>query len=259
VSLKGSGKRTVMGRRLLALTGGLITLGLGLLPPAALAGVDSIWEAIKGSEFRFARLQTDVPFYPIGWAQDTFYPRARFKDENGVLPDGEVVENTFDLGLLAPAYVAKRDMLILGADCAWDDLHVRSGPYQDQSVLRFAPVTAWLHQFGESEMVSAFAAPTFSKELRSDQPSGSSVFAGVIGMHWFSDTFQLLYGGVYQYSFGQQQGYPYLGVMWSPSPKCSVTLTFPWPAITYAPRDRLLLQLGVTPGGFVLGPTRQRF
>ena len=34
-----------------------------------------------------------------------------------------------------------------------------------------------------------------------------------------------------------------------PSPKWSLALVFPWPTLTYAPRDRWLLQLGIAPGG----------
>jgi len=226
-----------------------VLLALALGPLTAFAGMDDIVEAIRQSEFSFARSVSEVPFYPVGWAQNQFYPRTQFADEAGVLPDGEVVENTFSLGVVLPAYVAKRDMLLLGADLAWDNLDVRSGPYQDQSILRLTPVAAWLHQFGEKETVGAFVAPIFSQELRGDQPWGTSGYGGVIGMHWFSDEWQLLYGGVYQYSYGQNTGYPYLGVLWLPSPKWSLSLAFPWPTITYVPRDRWLLQVGLAPGG----------
>ena len=226
-----------------------LMLALATGPLTAFAGMNDILEAIQQSEFRFARSVSEVPFFPVGWAQDRFYPRAQFKDERGALPNGEVVENTFDLGCVLPAYVAKRDMLLLGTDVAWDNLDVQSGPYADQSVLRLAPVAAWLHQFGENETVGAFVAPIFSKELREGQPWGANGYGGVIGMHWFSDEFQLLYGGVYQYSFGQHAGYPYLGMMWMPTPRCSLALVFPWPTFTYTPADRWILQLGISPGG----------
>jgi hypothetical protein len=227
----------------------LMALCFILLPMDSQAGIRDILDAIQTSEFRFMRSESDVPFYPVGWVQNTFYPSNGFQDKDGVFPDGEAAEDTFNIGLLMPVYVAKRDMLVLGADLAWDLLQVRDGPYQDQSVVRLAPVAGWLHQFGESDTLIAFAAPIFSKEMQGNQPWGTSAYGGVIGMHYFSETFQMLYGGVYQYSFGRHQGYPYFGIMWAPSPKCSVTLTFPWPSITYVPRDRWLLQLGVAPGG----------
>jgi len=32
--------------------------------------------------------------YPVGWAQSSFYPRAQFAHEPGVLPGGDAAENT---------------------------------------------------------------------------------------------------------------------------------------------------------------------
>ncbi|MGB7747160.1 MAG: DUF6268 family outer membrane beta-barrel protein [Verrucomicrobiia bacterium] len=224
-------------------------LALTMGPLTAFAGMDNMIEAVQQSEFSFARSVSEVPFYPIGWAQDKFYPSTQFKDEAGVLPESEVAENTADLGLILPAYVAKRDMLLLGADIASDNIFIRSGPYQDQSILRLTTVAAWLHQFGEKETVGAFVAPIFSKELLWDQPWGISGYGGVMGLHRYSEEFQLLYGGVCENNFGRYTGYPYLGAQWLPTPKWSLTLVFPWPTLSYVPRDRWLLQLGITPGG----------
>jgi hypothetical protein len=127
------------------------------------AGMDETLKAIQQSEFSFTRSVSEVPFYPAGWMQSRFYPRAEFKDERGVLPEGAVVENTLDLGLMLPAYVARRDMLIVGADLALDSLDVRPGPYRDQSILRLTPIAAWLHQFGDNETVGVFVAPILSR------------------------------------------------------------------------------------------------
>lgn len=209
--------------------------------------MQEILDAVNASEFKFARSSSDVPFMPLGWAQDRFYPNAQFS--GGGLPNAGVVENTADLGAVVPPYVGQRDMLLLGGDVAWDHITVKSGPYADQSVLRLTPVTGWLHQFDEEDLAGAFVAPIFSKELLNDEPWGVNGYGGVVGIHWFSDHFQLLYGGVYQYNFGQSAGYPYLGVMWQPTPRVSLAVVFPWPNISYVPADRWLLQLGVSPGG----------
>lgn len=226
-----------------------LALALTVGPRFAFAGMNETLEAFQQSEFSFARTVSEVPFYPIGWAQDTFYPRAQFKDEGGRLPAGTVVENTLNFGLVLPAYVGRRDMFLLGADLAWDNLEVRSGPYQDQSILRVTPVAAWLHQFGERDTLGIFAAPILSQEVYQDQPLGVSGYGGVVVMHQFNPEWQLLYGGVYQDNFGQQSGLPYLGVLWSPNPQCSLALVFPWPTFTYVPHERWLLQLGLVPGG----------
>jgi hypothetical protein len=231
-------------RRRLAL-GGLLLM----VAHSASAGIQNILEAIQSSEFRFARTGSEVPFPPLGWMQNRFYPNSRFENEGGGLPQAEVEQNTFNLGGMLPPYVGPRDMLLLGGDAAWDYIAVKSGPYRDQSVLRLIPVAGWLHQFGDADLAGAFAAPIFSNELLGDGPWSCNGYSGVIGMHWLSDQLQLLYGGVYQYSFGQHSGYPYLGVLWNPTPRCSLNLVFPWPTFTYVPADRWLLQLGVSPGG----------
>ncbi len=209
--------------------------------------MQEILEAVKTSEFRFSRSSTEVPFMPLGWAQDRFYPNSQFTGAG--LPGAGVVENTASLGAVVPPYVGQRDMLLVGGDMAWDHISIKSGPYKDQSVLRLTPVTGWLHQFGEEDMAGAFVAPIFSKELLNDGSWGANGYGGVVGIHWFSDHFQLLYGGIYQYSFGQSAGYPYFGVMWQPTPRCSLNFVFPWPTFTYVPADRWLLQVGMAPGG----------
>jgi hypothetical protein len=234
-----------------------LALVLAARLPSAFAGVDDLVKAVKHSEFSFARVVSDVPFYPLGWAQDHFYPRAQFADQ-GALPNAGVVENTFDLGLVLPAYVAKRDMLLLGGDVALDNHFVQSGPYPNQSVVQLVPVAAWLHQFGENETVGVFAAPIISKGLQGAQPWGGSGYAGLIALHHFSDRFQLLYGGVYENSFGQSSGYPYLGVLWLPSPKWSVDLVIPWPTISYTPHERWLLHQPDVEASFAWAAARSK-
>lgn len=226
-------------------------LALGLLAagPSAFGGMNDTLQAIQQSEFSFARTTSELPFYPVGWTQNRYYPVASFKESGGNLPSATMVENTLNVGTVLPAYVAKRDMFLLGGDLAWDDLTVKTGPYPDQSILRVTPVGAWLHQFGENETVGAFAAPILSKNLESSDAWGTSGYAGIIALHYFSPEYQLLYGGVYQNSFGQSMGYPYVGLLWLVSPRCQLSIVFPWPTFTYSPQDRWLLQLGLAPGG----------
>jgi opacity protein-like surface antigen len=148
-----------------------------------------------------------------------------------------------------PVYVAQRDMFLLGGDVARDTIKVRSGPYRDQRITRVTPVAAWLHQFGKDDMVGAFIAPIYSQETLNDQPWSISGFAGVIGMHWQSDTLQWFYGGIYEQSFGEEAAYPYFGLQWAPTPQWVLALLFPWPTISYTPANHWLLQVGIAPGG----------
>ena len=186
---------------------------------------------------------------PLGWLQSRYYPNSTFQAEEGNLAEADAAETTLGLGAVLPAYVAQRDMLMLGGDLSLDRIAVKSGPYADQSVMTLTPVAAWLHQFGENDLAGAFIAPVMSYEMRAANDWGFSGYGGVVGMHYFNDQFQLLYGGVYQNSFGDSMGYPYLGLNWLPTPRWSIALVIPWPTISYAISDRWLVQLAVAPGG----------
>lgn len=223
-------------------------LCLGSTP--ALAAVDDILQAIRQSEFRFGRTVSEVPFFPLGWAQFQYYPSTEFKDEHGKLAPAEAGERTFDMGGVFPTYVHARDMVLLGGDIAWDTVNVQSGPYRDQRIVRVTPVAAWLHQFGRDHTVGTFVAPVLSKETKQpDQPWTTNGFAGVIAMYWYSDTLQWYYGGVYETYFGVDYFYPYLGLQWNPTPQWSIAALFPWPTISYAPAKGWIVQLGIAPGG----------
>jgi hypothetical protein len=224
-------------------------IAAALVPLPALAGIDDILEAVKQSEFTFARTTSDVPFFPLGWLQNTRYSAATFTDEDGVRPSANVSENTFSVGAVLPTYVAKRDMFLLGGDLDWDRIDVNTGPYQDQRVLRLTPMAAWLHQFGAFETVGAFIAPIFSQETRASQGWSTNGYAGIVGIHWYSNQLQLMYGGVYEYSFGSHNLYPYLGLQWLPIRQLSVALVIPWPTISYVLNPRWMLQLAMSPGG----------
>ena len=212
-------------------------------------GMREVLDAIRASEFRFTRTASDVPFMPVGWAQNRYYPNAGFKAERTPSQGVTVEEYTVSAGAVIPVMVRSRDMFLVGGDVSLDDIAVKAGPFPDQTVLRITPVLAWLHQFGADDMVGAFVAPLFSREMKRDLPWGTSGYGGIVAMHWFSESVQFLYGGVYENSFGRDRFYPYMGCMWNPGPRWSVALVFPWPTLTYAPSRNWILQLGISPGG----------
>jgi len=227
-----------------------LAVGSFLFPTlCAHAGIDDLFNAVQQSEFRFFRMQSEVPFIPLGWVQEKHYLETEYTPTSGNLPSATASESTFNEGLALPAFIAKRDMLVLGEDILWDRIDVKSGPYSDKDVLMLTPLVAWLHQFNSNNLAAAFGAPILSTTLNQSSPWGAECYAGIIGLHWQSDKVQWLYGGVYEYSYGRNFGYPYLGLMWLPTPKVSISLTYPWPTISYSPQDRLLFQILVAPGG----------
>ncbi|MEX0330782.1 MAG: DUF6268 family outer membrane beta-barrel protein [Puniceicoccaceae bacterium] len=226
-----------------------LLLNLFLAGTVAHGGMQEVLEAVRESEFRFARSVSDVPFLPLGWVQDTYYPNAGFEPKRGNLPNVTIAQNTFSAGAVYPVDVRKREMVLVGGDLTMDFVGVKTGPFRDQRVLRLTPVAAWLKQASRDDLVGVFVAPMISKELKSGGPWGFSGYGGIVAMHYFSDTLQFLYGGVYHNNFGQHAAYPYLGVNWIPNSKWSVALVFPWPTIVYAPDKNWILQLGLAPGG----------
>jgi hypothetical protein len=87
--------------------------------------MQEILDAVNASEFKFARSSSEVPFIPLGWAHDRFYPNLQFS--GGGLPNAGMVENTADLGAEVPPYVGRRDMLLRGGELAWDHITIKSG------------------------------------------------------------------------------------------------------------------------------------
>ena len=219
------------------------------LPCSLFAGMQEILDGLKASEFRFARSGSEVPFLPAGWLTHQYYPDASFEANLEILPDAEVQENATSLGAFMPLSVQSRDMVLVGVDLSLDRIKVQSGPFRDQDVVRLTPVAAWMRQVNRNNLVAAFAAPIFSKEVRSGGEWGTGGYAGVVGLHWRSDTMQWVYGAVYENSFGRDRFYPYLGLQWNPHPRLSVSLVIPWPTITYAPGEDWILQMGISPGG----------
>jgi hypothetical protein len=214
-----------------------------------LGSVDSLIEAVQNSEFRFARTQSDVPFPPAGWLEVRYTPRTEFKSSSGEIAPGSFVETAFSQGVIGPVYVSQRDMLLLGENVFLEKADVQTGPYSDQRVLAVVPMAAWLRQIDRNNLGGAFIAPQFSRELNHDDSWGAQAYCGVIIIHWKTDTLQWVYGAVYEYSFGRNYIYPYLGALWLPNPKVSLSLTFPWPTLSYVPRDPFMLSIGLTPGG----------
>jgi hypothetical protein len=227
-----------------------LLLGAILSPvPRAGAALAEVLAAIQESEFRFARTKSNVPFPPLAWVQTRHSSPTDFASTAGGTAPGSFIGKEFSQGLLAPIKWGKQDLVFLGENILVDQLDVESGPYTDQSIVTLTPMAAWLHQANADNMVGSFVAPLFSRDIGHNNVWGTQVWAGVVAMHWRNDRLQWLYGGVYEYSFGQNHIYPYLGLLWAPNPQWALALVFPWPTLSYVPRDRWMLSLAVSPGG----------
>ncbi len=228
---------------LLAVAGGFFLAG------HAFGGVDEIVQAIASSELRFSRVNSDAPFLPLGWARHKYYSEAEFASFQGGVSPGSFRQQETSLGLVLPAYVGRRDIVLAGLDagCNWFDF--KSSPVSDAEVLTLTPVVGWLRQLDTNSQIAAFVAPMFSSALGDNSRWGADIFTGLIGTYQANDHLMWIYGGVYEYGFGSHYVYPYLGLNWLPDEHWAVALIAPWPNVTYAPNKDLFLHIGVSPGG----------
>jgi Domain of unknown function (DUF6268) len=213
------------------------------------ASIDDLVQAFAASEIKLSRVENDVPMPPLGWMQQRFYSSAEFSSYSGANPPGSFRQHETGVGLFLPAYIGRRDLVLAGLDASRDVFDFKSGSARDIEVLTLTPATGWLHQLNPDSQIGAFLAPMFSSAHSGSGRWGAQAFAGVLATHQARDSMTLIYGAVYEYSFGSHRGYPYLGLNWLPDRHWAVALIVPWPAISYAPTDRFFLQLGAQPGG----------
>jgi len=220
-------------------------LALALLLPAtpAHAALDALMQAILESDFRLTTQESDIPFPRTAWVQTEYSPHTEISG------GARYAETAVSQGALWPASVSKRDMFVLGENIRWDQVEARTGPPDRHTVLTVSPIAAWLRQIDHDNLVAVFTAPFFSRELQHHDSWGMQCFTGVVALHWRDQHWKWLYGGVHEYTFGDNILYPYLGAIWTPSRHWSVNLVIPWPAVSYAPDKNTLYTLGLSPGG----------
>ena len=223
----------------------LVVVALSLSPTAR-AGIDDLVQAIAHSDIRFTLADSYVPFIPIAWANYRHYTETEFVNNVGL---GKFREDQANLGAIVPAYVGQRDMVLVGFDAAFSQFDFDTPAVRDANVVTLTPVAGWLRQLDDDSQIGAFVAPLFSSALDDSSEWGAEAFAGVIGSYRANDRLMWIYGGVYEYSFGDHYFYPYVGLRWTPDEHWAVSLVAPWPTIAYAPNENFFINVGVTPGG----------
>ena len=70
-----------------------------------------------------------------------------------------------NFGLVLPAYVGRRDIVLTGMDTSYDRFDFKSSTVGDAEVLTLTPVVGWLRQLDTNSQIAAFVAPMFSSAL----------------------------------------------------------------------------------------------
>jgi hypothetical protein len=233
-----------------ALLPGLMSVPL----PASL--IDSVIERIQRSEFVFGAARANAPFPPIGWVNATSYDNSELNLANGRI---EFDEFSASQALFGPVWVGKKDLILVGESLLWQEVDFED-PLTAQREIRSAmPLVGWLRQTGPKSQLGAFAAPEFVSGggYEGYELDDFTLYTGVIGTYLASDRLMWIYGGVAYFTDYEDTLLPYLGVLWTPSDKWSVSIIAPWPSISYAPTRDYMFQFGLSPAGAVLAATNE--
>lgn len=229
--------------------GGVLALVLcacSLMP--ARAGIDQLIHNFQQSDFEFGKVESRVPYPPLSWLSYTIYDETEF-----VAPDagdpGAFQQQAFSQSLLLPVYIGQRDLFAAGEFVGYNRFDFRDPDRDDRDLYNVGLIGGWIRQVTPRSQLSAFGAPFVSTRFDGTEPEGVEFYTGLVGLYRSTDTFTWLYGGVYEYGFGDHFLYPYAGFIWLPSPDLSVSFVAPWPSVTYALTDRLMLRAGFAPAG----------
>ena len=201
------------------------------------------------SDLEFGKTESRIPYPPLGWASVRLYDETEFRYG----PDGGesavFEQRDYSQSLMLPVYIGRKDLVALGEFLGYNEFNFKDGGLEDQELYTAGLMGGWLRQISPRTQASVFVAPFVTSELGGESPEGVEVYAGGVGLYRKSDTFTWLYGGVYEYSYGDQFLYPYAGFLWLPTPDWSLSFIAPWPSVSYACTDRLMLRAGFVPAG----------
>jgi hypothetical protein len=219
----------------------------------ARAGMDQMIRSLQQSDFQFGRTESRLPYPPLSWLAYTIYAENEFTpgDTNTLneLGWGKFRQQVVNQALVLPAYIGKKDMILVGESAMLTYFHFADPGLKDEELYMFAPVGAWVRQFTPKLQGGAFLVPMAFSSIGGSAPYGWEIYCGAMGSYRSRDDFTWLFGGVYEHSFGDSYFYPDIGFIWLPSPRWSISLLAPWPTVSYSAADDIVLSLGFVPAG----------
>lgn len=215
------------------------------------AGYNEIIQAIAESDFDFQRKDSELPGIPLGWLRATRYQGSAFDAGPGLNDSLAFDQADFSHGMFLPVAAAKRDILVVGYYYGHTRFDFRRRLQGDDSgeINRFAGAAAWFHQVNTNWMAATFAVPYVQSSLDGGDPWATDWYVGSVARYYYKPAVQVLMGGVYIRSYGENLVYPYLGAIWMPTPSLAVTAVFPWPSVSYAISRSTMVRLGASPSG----------
>lgn len=206
-------------------------------------------QKLQTTEFEFSRAETDVPFVPLSAINVSSYGKTEFQKTDGSGPAAEYRSSYIGAYTTVPLYVGKRTLAVAVPYVSHTRFTSMTGGLGDQSVDSvYLPLGgAW--QADDGNQWGGFVMPSVHSPLRGDGEWAEDFMGGALGRHFSGNDSIWYYGAVYDYSFGANYFYPYLGYMLQIDPKWLFSLVMPWPAVSYAPSDHFVTTFGVLPSG----------
>ncbi|QFU76859.1 hypothetical protein EY643_15040 [Halioglobus maricola] len=203
--------------------------------------------AFESSDFRFQRGISHVPFPPIAFLTGTHYSDIEIEAEGKDSLKYDV--DRFSQMAAVPFLLGKRDAVFVGEYVSRSDFSFSDGR-DDVGVTSIGLPVGWIRQVNPEWQTAAFVMPLGHD---SDMPGSDwdwQYLGGAFARYVQSDTLWWAFG-LYADVGGSGDDFyiPYLGASWTIDESWTISAVMPWPAILYAPNDRWMVRLGVSPSG----------
>lgn len=205
--------------------------------------------ALRECEFEFIRAQSDVPSVPGLSLSHTVYGMTEFEGMGAGGEDVSFRSQNTSFYAVAPLHIGRRSLALAVPVFSHTRFDMKKGGLDDAEVDSFyLPAgVAWQQRRGLQWAV--FGMPSIHSALTDGGDPAMDYMGGILGRHLTGDRTTWYYGLVYDYSFGSNFIYPYVGYSYTADPAWTVGLVLPFPTVNYAPTKRFFAQLGVTPSG----------
>jgi hypothetical protein len=206
--------------------------------------VDALVRKFTESEFQFARAKTNEPFLPLAWVNVAGYGEANVRDSG--LPTAALQQSSLSEGAFLPLPLGKRDLIVIGEWASFDKFDLKNVG-DDLEVVSVAPTFGWARQLNQDWQLAAFAAPLGHRSPKDNWYW--ETLGGVFTRYTQSDRLAWIFGGYFDVSSFDKFYVPYIGLTYSINERWTTHIVMPWPDIAYAPNERTLVRLGVSPTG----------
>ena len=204
---------------------------------------------LQASEFEFSRADSAAPFVPVASFSATAYGKTKFQRADGSGAQVEFRSSCVGAYAMVPLYAGRRGLAVAVPYASHTRFNSMTDGLGDKDVdSLYLPVGgAW--QADSGRQWGGFVMPTFNSPLAGDGDWATDFMGGALGRSFAGGNAIWYYGLIYDYSFGGNVFYPYLGYTYQFDPHWILNLVAPWPSLTYAPTDRFFVGAGFVPSG----------